>query len=53
MLTLYELVAGEATTSCEWYGMEEAMLKRCLDVLVKQGKAAVFMVREEGGVKFF
>lgn len=33
--------------------MDEKMLRKCLDVLVKKGKAQVFSVGDEGGVKFY
>jgi ESCRT-II complex subunit VPS25 len=33
--------------------MEEEMLRKVLGVLVKKGRAQVFGVEEEAGVKFF
>jgi ESCRT-II complex subunit VPS25 len=37
----------------EWVGMEEEMLRKVLGVLVKKGRAQVFGLDEEAGVKFF
>ncbi|KAF3939508.1 hypothetical protein ABW19_dt0207786 [Dactylella cylindrospora] len=53
VLTLFELTEGEDTTKQEWYGMDQVMFKKCLDVLVKKGTAQVFSVGEEKGVKFW
>ncbi|KAJ6259149.1 Vacuolar protein-sorting-associated protein [Drechslerella dactyloides] len=51
VLTLHELTDGDNTTDQEWYGMEQAMLVRCLNVLVKRGVAQVFSVGDDKGVK--
>lgn len=53
VLTVYELREGEAVGAKEWVGMEEEMLRKVLGVLVKKGRAQVFGVEEEAGVKFF
>lgn len=53
VLTVYELREGEAVGGKEWVGMEEEMLRKVLGVLVKKGRAQVFGLDEEAGVKFF
>ncbi|ETN46340.1 uncharacterized protein HMPREF1541_00524 [Cyphellophora europaea CBS 101466] len=53
VLTLYELVEGEATMNQEFYGMDTRILRRALDTLVKKGKAQVFGTEDQQGVKFF
>jgi len=53
VLTVYELRESDAVQSQEWIGMDEDMFRRCLEVLVKRGKAQVFGTDEEAGVKFF
>ncbi|KAL4959647.1 ESCRT-II subunit protein VPS25 [Aspergillus stella-maris] len=53
VLTLYELLEGEATISQEWHGMDPGVMMRSLNVLVKQGKAQVFGGEGQEGVKFF
>ena len=53
VLTVYELREGEAVGVKEWVGMEEEMLRKVLGVLVKKGRAQVFGLDEEAGVKFF
>ena len=53
VLTVYELREGEAVGAKEWVGMEEEMLRKVLGVLVKKGRAQVFGLDEEAGVKFF
>jgi len=53
VLTIYELRESDAVQGQDWIGMEEDMLRRCLDVLVKRGKAQVFGADEGAGVKFF
>jgi ESCRT-II complex subunit VPS25 len=52
-LTIYELRESEAVEKQEWVGMDEDMLRRCLDVLVKKGRAQVFGQADGSGVKFF
>ena len=51
--TIYELRESEAVEKQEWVGMDEDMLRRCLDVLVKKGRAQVFGQADGSGVKFF
>ncbi|CAD0097407.1 unnamed protein product [Aureobasidium mustum] len=53
VLTIYELRESEAVERQEWVGMDEDMLRRCLDVLVKKGRAQVFGQADGSGVKFF
>ncbi|KAK2809932.1 hypothetical protein FQN50_003346 [Emmonsiellopsis sp. PD_5] len=53
VLTLYELMEGEATTSQEFHGMDPDVLLKSLQVLVKRGKAQVFGNEDQQGVKFF
>jgi len=53
VLTLYELVAGEATEKQELYGLDQRVLQKTLNTLVKKGKAQVFGTDDQQGVKFF
>ncbi|KAF2156130.1 ESCRT-II complex component [Myriangium duriaei CBS 260.36] len=53
VLTVYELREGEEAGRQEWTGMDEDMFRRCLDVLVKRGKAQIFGAEDGAGVKFF
>lgn len=53
VLTLYELVEGEATEGQEFHGMDMDVLKKSLATLVKKGKAQVFGGEGQEGVKFF
>jgi ESCRT-II complex subunit VPS25 len=53
VLTLYELVQGEATEKQEFYGLNMDVLQRSLNTLVKKGKAQVFGTEDQQGVKFF
>ncbi|EDN10329.1 DUF852 domain-containing protein [Histoplasma capsulatum] len=53
VLTLYELMEGEATVSQEFHGMDPDVLSKSLNVLVKRGKAQVFGNEDSQGVKFF
>ena len=53
VLTLYELVDGEATAQQDFYGMEMDVLHKSLNTLVKRGKAQVFGSEDQQGVKFF
>ncbi|RAH45216.1 ESCRT-II subunit protein VPS25 [Aspergillus brunneoviolaceus CBS 621.78] len=53
VLTVYELVEGEGTLSQEWHGMDTDVMLKCLNVLVKRGKAQVFGGEGQEGVKFF
>lgn len=53
VLTVYELREGDATKDQLWVGMEEQMFRRCVDGLVRRGKAQVFGQMDGAGVKFF
>ncbi|RMZ82778.1 hypothetical protein DV738_g1491, partial [Chaetothyriales sp. CBS 135597] len=53
VLTLYELVEGEATVSQDFHGLEKPILQRSLATLVKKGRAQVFGSDGQEGVKFF
>ena len=54
VLTLYEIVEGDASTKEEFYGMDLELLQKSLGVCVKRGRAQVFGSGGEGeGVKFF
>ena len=53
VLTLYELVEGEATRNQDFYGMDMEVLHKALNVLVKKGRAQVFGGEDQQGVKFF
>ncbi|KAF2667418.1 ESCRT-II complex, vps25 subunit [Microthyrium microscopicum] len=53
VLTLWELVEGEATASQEFHGMDMDLLQKSLQVLVKRGKAQIFGQEDSLGVKFF
>ena len=54
VLTLYELREGDAVRGKEWKVMDEGMLRKVLNVLVKKGKAQLFGQETGGeGVKFF
>ena len=53
VLTLYELVEGEATEGQEFHGMDIEVLRKSLTSLVKKGKAQVFGGEGQEGVKFF
>ncbi|KAJ5707042.1 hypothetical protein N7488_006843 [Penicillium malachiteum] len=53
VLTVYELVQGEATVSQEFHGMDNDVMLKALSVLAKRGKAQVFGSEGQEGVKFF
>lgn len=53
VLTVYELRESDAVENCEWVDMDEEMFRRCLNVLVRRGKAQVFGEMEGSGVKFY
>lgn len=53
VLTLYELVEGEATVGQDFHGMNMEVLRKCLGTLVKKGRAQVFGGEGQEGVKFF
>jgi ESCRT-II complex subunit VPS25 len=53
VLTLYELVQGEATEKQDFHGLDMDVLRKSLNTLVKKGKAHVFGTEDQQGVKFF
>lgn len=53
VLTLYELVEGEATEKQDFHGMDMDVLHKSLNTLVRSGKAQVFGSDDQQGVKFF
>ena len=53
VLTVYELREGDAVMNKDWRDMDEGMLRKVLNVLVKRGKAQIFGQEENAGVKFF
>lgn len=53
VLTLYELVEGDATENQEFHGMDMQVLHKSLATLTKKGKAQVFGSEDQQGVKFF
>ncbi|KAJ6014652.1 ESCRT-II complex Vps25 subunit N-terminal winged helix, partial [Penicillium herquei] len=53
VLTVYELVQGEATVSQEFHGMDNDIMLKALGVLAKRGKAQVFGSEGQEGVKFY
>jgi len=53
VLTIYELRESDAVQSQDWVGMDEEMFRKCLDALVRRGKAQVFGTDDGAGVKFF
>ncbi|KAF3761379.1 ESCRT-II complex, vps25 subunit, partial [Cryphonectria parasitica EP155] len=53
VLTLYELTQGDATIGTEFHGLDQDLLQKALNVLVKRGKAQIFGQEDSQGVKFF
>ncbi|KAK4128438.1 ESCRT-II complex, vps25 subunit [Parathielavia appendiculata] len=53
VLTVYELVEGDGTRGTEFHGLDQELLLKALNVLVKRGKAQVFGQEDSLGVKFF
>ncbi|OAK98685.1 ESCRT-II complex, vps25 subunit [Phaeosphaeriaceae sp. SRC1lsM3a] len=53
VLTLYEIVEGDASAKEEFRGMDAELLMRSLAVSVKRGKAQIFGGEGSEGVKFF
>ena len=53
VLTLYELVEGEATEAQEFHNLDIEILRKSLNTLVKKGKAQIFGTEDQQGVKFF
>jgi len=50
---VYELREGDAVSGKEWRDMDEGLLRKVLNALVKRGKAQIFGQEENAGVKFF
>jgi len=51
--TFYEIVSSDNTLGCEFHGLDQIVLKRALQTLEKEGKAAMIIVDgKEEGVKF-
>lgn len=53
VLTLYEIVEGDASRREEFYGMDMELLTKSLGICVKRGKAQIFGNEGSEGVKFF
>ena len=53
VLTVYELREGEAVQNQDWRDIDEALLRKFLNILVKRGKAQIFGQQDNAGVKFF
>lgn len=53
VLTVYEIREGEAVQNKEWKDIDEGLLRKILNVLVKRGKAQIIGQEENAGVKFF
>jgi ESCRT-II complex subunit VPS25 len=53
VLTLYEIVEGDASRNEEFWGMDMDLLQKSLAVCVKRGKAQIFGAEGSEGVKFF
>ncbi|KAM0247346.1 hypothetical protein ACHAQJ_009903 [Trichoderma viride] len=53
VLTVYELTQGENTRGTEFHGMDNDVLMKALNILVKRGKAQIFGSEDSLGVKFF
>lgn len=53
VVTLYEIINSEDTADQEFHQCDEAIIRKALDVLVRQGKAALFTSSDNSiGVKF-
>ncbi|QKX55831.1 uncharacterized protein TRUGW13939_02929 [Talaromyces rugulosus] len=53
VLTVYELIHGDATISQEFHDIDPEVMLKSLNILVKRGKAQIFGSDDEKGVKFF
>ncbi|KAL7951813.1 ESCRT-II complex subunit domain-containing protein [Trichoderma barbatum] len=53
VLTVYELTEGENTRGTEFHGIDNQVLMKALNILVKRGKAQIFGSEDSLGVKFF
>ena len=52
-LFLYSLILEVELTRIEFHGLDQELLLKALNVLVKRGKAQVFGQEDSQGVKFF
>ncbi|ATY66881.1 ESCRT-II vps25 subunit [Cordyceps militaris] len=53
VLTVYELSEGDGTRNTELHGIDNEILRKALNILVKRGKAQIFGQEDSLGVKFF
>lgn len=53
VLTIYEIREGDAVRHKQWRDIDETLLRKILNVLVKRGKAQIFGQEENAGIKFF
>lgn len=53
VLTFYELRQGDAVRNKDWRDMDDDLLRKVLNVLVRRGKAQIFGQEETSGIKFF
>jgi ESCRT-II complex subunit VPS25 len=53
VLTFWEIVEGDASRSEDFHSMDAELLHKCLQVLVKRGKAQIFGQDDQLGVKFY
>ncbi|KAJ6788366.1 hypothetical protein PWT90_02902 [Aphanocladium album] len=53
VLTVYELSEGDGTRNTELHGIDNEVLLKALNILVKRGKAQIFGQEDSLGVKFF
>lgn len=53
VVTLYELSQGEDAKNQDFFGMDQEVLIKVLQVLQKQGKCELILDDEMQGVKFF
>lgn len=53
VVTMWELGEGDGTRGWDFHGMDEVLLQRSVQVLVKRGRAQVFGEMGAEGVKFF
>ncbi|KAK0672991.1 ESCRT-II complex, vps25 subunit [Cercophora samala] len=53
VLTVYELTEGEGTRGSEFWGLDQELLIKAIQVLVKKGKAQTMGGEDNLGVKFF
>ncbi|KEZ40356.1 ESCRT-II complex subunit [Scedosporium apiospermum] len=53
VLTVYEITEGETCRGTEFYGLDQELMMKALQVLVKRGRAQIFGQEDSQGVKFF